>query len=148
MKAVGVKVLKDNLSKYLKLVQSGEIIWVTDRDEIIAEIYKHTVPVPSKISQWESFLNFKVLWNDSEERLSSHLIRIETTITIRRIGNNLLTKERNWANSRITQIKPYQNAITNKYIDDSIERIIICTEPWCRVINTSWNSCVKSSGKT
>ena len=57
MKAVGIKVLKDNLSKYLKLVQSGEIIWVTDRDEVIAEIHKPTVPVPNKISRWESFLN-------------------------------------------------------------------------------------------
>ena len=38
MKAVGIKTLKDNLSKYLKLVQSGEIIWVTDRDEIVKAI--------------------------------------------------------------------------------------------------------------
>lgn len=57
MKAVGIKTLKDNLSKYLKMVQSGEIIWVTDRDEVIAEIHTPTVPLPNRISRWESFLS-------------------------------------------------------------------------------------------
>ncbi|UCF99389.1 MAG: type II toxin-antitoxin system Phd/YefM family antitoxin [Spirochaetaceae bacterium] len=57
MKAVGIKNLKDNLSKYLQLVQSGEVIWITDRDRVIAEILKPTIPVPNRISRWESFLN-------------------------------------------------------------------------------------------
>ena len=38
MKSVGIKVLKDNLSKYLRMVRDGEIVLVTDRDEVIAEI--------------------------------------------------------------------------------------------------------------
>jgi antitoxin (DNA-binding transcriptional repressor) of toxin-antitoxin stability system len=57
VKAVGIKALKDNLSKYLRLVQAGEIIWVTDRDEVIAEIHKPTVPIPNRVSRWEAFLN-------------------------------------------------------------------------------------------
>ena len=60
MKAVGIKVLKDNLSKYLKLVRSGEIVWVTDRDEVIAEIHSPTVPIPQKLSAWDAFLNDEV----------------------------------------------------------------------------------------
>ena len=57
MKAVGIKFLKDNLSKYLKMVRAGEIIWVMDRDEVIAEIHKPTIPIPEKIDPWQAFLN-------------------------------------------------------------------------------------------
>jgi antitoxin (DNA-binding transcriptional repressor) of toxin-antitoxin stability system len=57
MKAVGTKVLKDNLSKYLRMVREGETILVTDRDEVIAEIHRPTQPVPGKVSRWEAFLN-------------------------------------------------------------------------------------------
>ncbi len=57
MKAVGVKQLKNQLSRYLKLVQEGEIVYVTDRDEIIAEIHK-PVSAPTRfLSRWEAFLN-------------------------------------------------------------------------------------------
>ena len=52
--------LKDNLSKYLKLVRAGEIIWVTDRDEIIAEIHSPTHPVPDRLSVWDAFVNDEV----------------------------------------------------------------------------------------
>ncbi len=38
MKAVGVKILKAKLSEYLRLVKNGEVIWVTDRDEVVAEL--------------------------------------------------------------------------------------------------------------
>jgi len=57
MKSVGIKILKNNLSKYLNLVRNGgEIILVTDRDEVIAEISKPTSAVPG-LSRWEMFLN-------------------------------------------------------------------------------------------
>ncbi len=42
-KAVGVKALRDNLSRYLKEVRSGTTILVLDRDEVIAEIREPTV---------------------------------------------------------------------------------------------------------
>lgn len=70
MKAVGIKVLKDNLSKYLKMVREGETIWVTDRDEVVAEIHKPTRPFQQRISRWEAFLN--------EEERRGGLIRAPT----------------------------------------------------------------------
>ena len=57
MKAVGIKALKNNLSRFLKEVQAGENIWVTDRDEIIAEIRKPTSPIAGRVDRWEAFLN-------------------------------------------------------------------------------------------
>jgi len=38
MKSVGIKQLKSRLSEYLRLVRSGEIVFVTDRDEVVAEL--------------------------------------------------------------------------------------------------------------
>jgi len=38
MKAVGVKQLKARLSEYLRSVKAGEVILVTDRDEVVAEL--------------------------------------------------------------------------------------------------------------
>lgn len=57
MKVVGTKVLKDNLSKYLRMVREGETILVADRDEVIAEIHRPVHPVGGKVSRWEAFLN-------------------------------------------------------------------------------------------
>lgn len=57
MKAVGIKVLKDNLSKYLALVARGEIILVTDRDEVVAEIHKPVHVAPPSVGRWDAFLN-------------------------------------------------------------------------------------------
>jgi antitoxin (DNA-binding transcriptional repressor) of toxin-antitoxin stability system len=60
MKVVGTKVLKDNLSKYLRMVREGQTILVTDRDEVIAEIHRPTYPVAGKVSRWAAFLNDEV----------------------------------------------------------------------------------------
>ena len=38
MRAVGLKVLKNELSEYVRLAQGGETILVTDRDRVVAEI--------------------------------------------------------------------------------------------------------------
>jgi len=38
MKSVGVKQLKARLSEYLRLVRTGEIVLITDRDEVVAEL--------------------------------------------------------------------------------------------------------------
>ena len=54
---MGTKVLKDNLSKYLRMVRDGETVLVTDRDEVIAEIRQPTHPYPGRVSRWEAFLN-------------------------------------------------------------------------------------------
>jgi antitoxin (DNA-binding transcriptional repressor) of toxin-antitoxin stability system len=38
MRAVGIKVLKNKLSEYVRLASSGERILVTDRDLVVAEL--------------------------------------------------------------------------------------------------------------
>ena len=38
MRAVGLKVLKNKLSEYVRLAERGERVLVTDRDRVVAEI--------------------------------------------------------------------------------------------------------------
>ena len=38
MRAVGLKVLKNRLSEYIRLAASGETILVTDRDRVVAKL--------------------------------------------------------------------------------------------------------------
>ncbi len=38
MRAVGLKVLKNRLSEYVRLAAGGETVLVTDRDRVVAEI--------------------------------------------------------------------------------------------------------------
>jgi antitoxin (DNA-binding transcriptional repressor) of toxin-antitoxin stability system len=38
MRAVGLKILKNRLSEYVRLAAGGETILVTDRDRVVAEI--------------------------------------------------------------------------------------------------------------
>jgi antitoxin (DNA-binding transcriptional repressor) of toxin-antitoxin stability system len=38
MRSVGLKVLKNKLSEYVRLAASGEVVLVTDRDRVVAEL--------------------------------------------------------------------------------------------------------------
>lgn len=38
MRAVGLKTLKNKLSEYVRLAASGEVVLVTDRDRVVAEL--------------------------------------------------------------------------------------------------------------
>lgn len=38
MRSVGIKVLKNKLSEYVRIAASGETILVTDRDRVVAEL--------------------------------------------------------------------------------------------------------------
>ena len=38
MKAVGLKVLKNRLSEYVRLASGGETVLITDRDRVVAEL--------------------------------------------------------------------------------------------------------------
>ena len=38
MRAVGLKILKNKLSEYVRLATSGETVLVTDRDRVVAEL--------------------------------------------------------------------------------------------------------------
>lgn len=46
MKAVGVKELKAKLSEYLRAVKAGEVVLVTDRGEVVAELRPAREPPP------------------------------------------------------------------------------------------------------
>jgi len=47
MKSVGIKQLKARLSEYLRAVKAGEVVLVTDRDEVVAELRPpHQLPPP------------------------------------------------------------------------------------------------------
>lgn len=45
MKAVGVRDLKNRLSRYLDEVRRGEVVLVTDRGEVVAELRQPTVAI-------------------------------------------------------------------------------------------------------
>ncbi len=57
MKSVGIKNLKNGLSRYIDMVRAGEVVYVTDRDEIVAEIHKPVSAPTRMLSRWEAFLN-------------------------------------------------------------------------------------------
>ncbi len=38
MRAVGLKILKNRLSEYVRLAAEGEVVLVTDRDRVVAEL--------------------------------------------------------------------------------------------------------------
>jgi antitoxin (DNA-binding transcriptional repressor) of toxin-antitoxin stability system len=44
MRKVGLKVLKNKLSKYVRLAANGETVLVTDRDRVVAELIPPRVP--------------------------------------------------------------------------------------------------------
>ena len=51
MRSVGVKQLKARLSEYLRAVRAGEIVLVTDRDQVVAELRparEFQAPAPSE----------------------------------------------------------------------------------------------------
>ncbi len=51
MRAVGLKVLKNKLSEYVRLAASGETVLVTDRDRVVAELVP---PVPAAARWWRT----------------------------------------------------------------------------------------------
>lgn len=46
MKAVAVKELKNRLSQYLREVASGEVVLVTDRGKVVAELRRPSTTMP------------------------------------------------------------------------------------------------------
>jgi antitoxin (DNA-binding transcriptional repressor) of toxin-antitoxin stability system len=38
MRAIGIRVLKNKLSEYVRMAESGETVLVTDRDRVVAEL--------------------------------------------------------------------------------------------------------------
>ena len=52
MRTVGIKVLKNRLSEYLRLVVAGETILVTDRDRVVAELRPPATSHPMLADAW------------------------------------------------------------------------------------------------
>ena len=47
MRAVGLKILKNRLSEYVRLAAGGETVLVTDRDRVVAELVPPRTAQPS-----------------------------------------------------------------------------------------------------
>ena len=77
MKSVGVKILKNELSKYLSMVREGEVIYVTDRGTVVAEIRKPSRKTKPK-SKWEEFL-------DREEKAGRLIRATDPDVPLREI---------------------------------------------------------------
>ncbi len=54
MRSVGIKVLKNKLSEYVRLAEKGETVQVTDRGRVVAELVPPKA-APGKVSE-EEFL--------------------------------------------------------------------------------------------
>jgi prevent-host-death family protein len=52
MRSVGIKVLKNKLSEYVRLAEKGETVQVTDRGRVVAELVPPK-PQPKKLSDQE-----------------------------------------------------------------------------------------------
>jgi antitoxin (DNA-binding transcriptional repressor) of toxin-antitoxin stability system len=52
MTTVQIKVLRDNLSKYLRLVKAGEVVLIKDRNTVIAELNPPSSETKEK-TEWE-----------------------------------------------------------------------------------------------
>lgn len=50
VRAVGLKVLKNRLSEYVRLAASGETVLVTDRDRVVAELHPPAVSRASDVT--------------------------------------------------------------------------------------------------
>jgi antitoxin (DNA-binding transcriptional repressor) of toxin-antitoxin stability system len=52
MRSVGIRQLKARLSEYVRLARGGELILVSDRDEVVAELgpVRHRLPEPGSIA--------------------------------------------------------------------------------------------------
>src|SRR2546429_9799871 len=70
MKSVGVRELKNRLSEYLREVQSGEAILVTDPGDVVANRWKKAVRLVAKIHR--RMFNQR---NDFEHKLSREIVK-------------------------------------------------------------------------
>ena len=69
-------------------------------------------------------IDYDAYWMDVTDRVSSHLLCIESYIALQRAGSALAKADTSWITDTMNRISPYLQSITFKYIDDSIEEII------------------------
>jgi antitoxin (DNA-binding transcriptional repressor) of toxin-antitoxin stability system len=57
MRAVGIRELRDHLSEYIRVVAAGEVVLVTDRDVVVAEISPPGQPRPKADLLWADLVH-------------------------------------------------------------------------------------------
>jgi len=70
MRVVGIKALKDKLSEYIRAVNAGETILVTDRDRVVAEITAPSQkrPATAKEARWQELVRQGLVTPGSGEK--------------------------------------------------------------------------------
>ena len=74
-KSVGIKELKSNLSQYLKLIKSGEVIVIKSHNKIIAEIRQPLESDPEH--------------SDNKQKLEAYLDKLKSENKLRRANRTL-----------------------------------------------------------
>src|SRR6266566_2473929 len=95
MKSVGARELKNRLSEYLREVQSGEAILVTDRGDVVANRWKKAVRLVAKIHR--RIFNQR---NDFEHKLSREIVKKYGIIVV----EDLACAEACWRNRCTTRV--------------------------------------------
>ncbi len=95
MKIVGARELKNRLSEYLREVQSGEAILVTDRGDVVANRWKKAVRLVAKIHR--RIFNQR---NDFEHKLSREIVKKYGIIVV----EDLACAEACWRNRCTTRV--------------------------------------------
>ena len=64
-------------------------------------------------------------WNDTDTKISSILLKIETIISLRRVYNNNKQKlDKNWLEEKINELNEYLKEINYRIIDEELEIFI------------------------
>ena len=64
-------------------------------------------------------------WNDTDTKISSILLKIETIISLRRVYNNNKQKlDKNWLEEKIDELNEYLKEINYRIIDEELEIFI------------------------
>ena len=77
MRSVGIKVLKNKLSEYVRLAAGGETVLVTDRDRVVAELIPPRVQTgqSAREARWAEMIRKGIVTpakNPSSEPLPRH----------------------------------------------------------------------------
>lgn len=89
MKTVGIKNLRDSLSKYINMVKSGEIILITDNNKVVAEIIPSS-GIESNLEILNKYINEQSKQNTLLK--STNIIKLKKKDKIRNYNKKILEK--------------------------------------------------------
>lgn len=104
MKTVGIRILKNNLSHYMKYVKMGETILITERNHVIAEIKSPESSLDLASSRTERFLE--------EEERKGTLIRASKKYTN---IDKLLKKKKIFKNVKLDWKEIYKDSRADRF---------------------------------